>query len=87
MLAHGVYQVNSPNERIKLCPVKAKKSPIDQTLASSAGTAELSLNSTSILSNSPGPSKTSCLNQGQGGMCIRLRRGIGLGIWQECFGP
>ena len=27
------------------------------------------------------------LNQGQGGMCIRLRRGIGLGIWQECFGP
>ena len=27
------------------------------------------------------------LNQGQGGMCIRLRRGIGLGIWQKCFGP
>ena len=27
------------------------------------------------------------LNQGQGGMCICLRRGIGLGIWQECFGP
>ena len=27
------------------------------------------------------------LNQGQGGMCIRLRRGIGLGIWQEYFGP
>ena len=27
------------------------------------------------------------LNQSQGEMCIRLRRGIGLGIWQECFGP
>ena len=31
--------------------------------------------------------KVELLNQGQGGMCIRLRRGIGLGIWQECFGP
>ena len=27
------------------------------------------------------------LNQSQGGMCIYLRRGIVLGIWQECFGP
>ena len=31
--------------------------------------------------------KNANLNQGQGGMCIRLRRGIGRGIWQECFGP
>ena len=31
--------------------------------------------------------KSVFLNQGQGGMCIRLRRGIGLGIWQECSGP
>ena len=27
------------------------------------------------------------LNQSQGEMRIRLRRGIGRGIWQECFGP
>ena len=27
------------------------------------------------------------LNQSQGGMCICLRRGIVLGIRQQCFGP
>ena len=40
------------------------------------------------ISGTPGlPEDAAYLNQGQGGMCIRLRRGIGLGIWQKCFGP
>ena len=47
----GAYQVYSATERIKLCQGQAKKSPIEQTLASSAGTAKLPLDSISVLSN------------------------------------
>ena len=35
----------------------------------------------------PWPRCGPALNQSKGGMCICLRRGIVLGIRQECFGP
>ena len=41
----------SASERIMLGEGWAKKSPIDQTLASSAETAEFSLNSIPVMSN------------------------------------
>ncbi len=42
-----------------------------------------------VILHSPGgsPTATESLNQRQGGMCICLRRGIVLGIRQQCFGP